>query len=75
LPRGSSAEASSGTPLVFLLAAIALTVNLWFDRPVRSTLGLPVILGGIPFFYFKRSSSNGVFFLPLLAPMSSFQNP
>jgi basic amino acid/polyamine antiporter, APA family len=40
------------TPLIFLIAAIALTVNLWMVRPVRSTLGLLVILAGIPFFYF-----------------------
>jgi APA family basic amino acid/polyamine antiporter len=44
------------TPLVFLAAAIALTVNLWMVRPVRSTLGLLVILAGIPFFYFWRKS-------------------
>jgi len=28
-----------------------LTVNLWMVRPVRSSLGLAVILLGIPFFY------------------------
>jgi basic amino acid/polyamine antiporter, APA family len=39
------------TPLVFLIAAIALTANLWIFRPVRSTLGLLVILAGIPFFH------------------------
>ena len=39
------------TPLIFLIAAIALTVNLWMIRPVRSSLGLLVILAGIPFFY------------------------
>jgi basic amino acid/polyamine antiporter, APA family len=39
------------TPLVFLAAALALTVNLWMVRPVRSSLGLAVILLGIPFFY------------------------
>jgi len=39
------------TPLIFLVAAIALTVNLWLIRPVRSSLGLTVIFGGIPFFY------------------------
>jgi amino acid permease len=39
------------TPLIFLAAAIALTVNLWMVRPVRSSLGLAVILLGIPFFY------------------------
>ena len=42
------------TPIVFLLAAIALTVNLWMVRPVRSSLGLAAILAGIPFFYYWR---------------------
>jgi len=37
------------TPLIFLAAAVAVTVNLWMVRPVRSSLGLAVILG--PFFY------------------------
>ena len=47
------------TPLVFLIAAIALTVNLWMVRPVRSTLGLAVIVAGIPFFYRWRKSPRG----------------
>ena len=38
------------TPLIFLVAALALTGNLWIARPVRSTLGLAAILAGIPFF-------------------------
>jgi len=42
------------TPLIFLVAALALTVNLWIVRPVRSSLGLAVILAGIPFFYLWR---------------------
>src|SRR6516162_6952566 len=47
------------TPLIFLIAAIALTVNLWMVRPVRSSLGLAVILVGIPFFqYWRRSRSS-----------------
>ena len=46
------------TPLIFLIAAIALTANLWMIRPVRSTLGLLVILAGIPFFYHWRSSAR-----------------
>ena len=39
------------TPLIFLAAAVALTLNLWLLRPVRSSAGLAVILAGIPFFY------------------------
>jgi amino acid transporter len=46
------------TPLIFLLAAIALTVNLWMIRPVRSSLGMLVILAGVPFFYRWRKSSR-----------------
>ena len=44
------------TPLIFLFAAVALTINLWMVRPVRSTLGLIVIAAGIPFFYRWRKS-------------------
>ena len=44
------------TPLIFLIAAVALTVNLWMVRPVRSSLGLAVILGGIPFFHHWQKS-------------------
>lgn len=44
------------TPLIFLLAAIALTANLWMMSPVRSSLGLIVILAGIPFFHRWRKS-------------------
>jgi APA family basic amino acid/polyamine antiporter len=44
------------TPLIFLIAAVALTVNLWMVRPLRSSLGLAVILGGIPFFHYWRKS-------------------
>jgi hypothetical protein len=31
-------------------------VNLWMVRPVRSSLGLAVILGGVPFFYHWRKA-------------------
>jgi basic amino acid/polyamine antiporter, APA family len=58
LPRPFRMWGYPCTPLIFLLAAIALTVNLWLDRPVRSTLGLAAILSGIPFFYHWRGSSN-----------------
>ena len=39
------------TPLIFFFAAVALTINLWMVRPVRSSLGLLVIAAGVPFFY------------------------
>ena len=46
------------TPLIFLLAAIALTANLWMIRPLRSSFGLAVILAGIPFFYYWRKAAR-----------------
>jgi APA family basic amino acid/polyamine antiporter len=42
------------TPLVFAGMALAMTTNLWLVRPVRSSIGLAVILLGLPFFYYWR---------------------
>jgi amino acid transporter len=49
------------TTLLFLAAAVALTVNLWMVRPVRSSLGLAVILAGVPFFYYWRKQTGRSF--------------
>lgn len=46
------------SPLVFLLAAIALTLSLLRESPVRSVLGLVVIGAGVPFYYRWRSGSG-----------------
>lgn len=46
------------TPLVFLVAAVALTVNLWTVRPVRSSIGLLVILAGVPFYCRWRGAAH-----------------
>ena len=37
-------------PVLFVLGAFALTVNLWLQRPVRSTAGLAIILLGLLFY-------------------------
>jgi basic amino acid/polyamine antiporter, APA family len=37
-------------PGMFVLGALALTVNIWFARPGRSTIGLLLILAGLPFY-------------------------
>lgn len=39
------------TPLVFGGAAFAISMNLWWVRPVRSSVGLAIILLGVPFFH------------------------
>jgi len=56
MPRPYRAWGHPWTTLIFLAAAVALTVNLWMVRPVRSSLGLAVILAGVPFFYHWRKS-------------------
>ena len=58
MPRPYRAWGYPWTPIVFLIAALALTVNLWIDRPIRSSLGLAVILMGVPFFrYWQKKSA------------------
>jgi basic amino acid/polyamine antiporter, APA family len=37
-------------PGLFVLGALALTVNLWMIRPGRSTIGLLLIAAGLPFY-------------------------
>jgi len=46
------------TPCIFLVAAIALTANLWMVNPVRSSIGLLVILSGVPFYYRWRGRAD-----------------
>jgi len=58
LPRPYRALGYPLTPAIFLAAAIALTANLWMVRPVRSTLGLLVILAGIPFYHRWRKTAR-----------------
>jgi basic amino acid/polyamine antiporter, APA family len=45
-------------PGLFVLGAIVLTLNLWWVRPGRSTIGLLLILAGLPFYRYwvKRNS-------------------
>jgi len=42
------------TPVLFGIAACVIAIHLWLVRPVRSSIGLAVILLGIPFFYYWR---------------------
>jgi len=51
LPRSYRVWGYPWTPLLFLIAALALTVNLWMEQPIRSSLGLLVILAGLPGYY------------------------
>ena len=50
------------TPAIFGAAAFAISVNLWLTSPVRSSIGLAIILLGVPFFYHwrKRTAQHPV---------------
>jgi basic amino acid/polyamine antiporter, APA family len=50
LPRPYRAWGYPLVPGIFVVCAFALTVNLWLQRPGRSTIGLLLILAGLPFY-------------------------
>jgi len=56
MPRPYRCWGYPWVPGLFVLGALALTVNLWLDRPGRSTAGLLLILAGIPFYLHWRKS-------------------
>jgi len=50
LPRPYRAWGYPALPAIFVAGALALTVNLWLERPGRSSIGLLLILAGLPFY-------------------------
>jgi basic amino acid/polyamine antiporter, APA family len=42
-------------PAIFVAGALALTVNLFLQRPGRSTIGILLILVGLPFYWSWQS--------------------
>jgi basic amino acid/polyamine antiporter, APA family len=50
LPRPYRCWGYPLVPGVFVAGALALTLNVWIDRPGRSTIGLLLILAGLPFY-------------------------
>jgi APA family basic amino acid/polyamine antiporter len=50
LPRPFRVWGYPWTPVLFGIVASAIAVNLWLIRPVRSSIGLAIILLGVPFF-------------------------
>jgi APA family basic amino acid/polyamine antiporter len=47
--------------LIFVIVALAISANLWWIRPVRSSLGLGIILIGLPFFYCWRKQRTSTY--------------
>ena len=58
LPRPYRCWGYPWVPGIFVLGALALTVNLWLVRPGRSTIGLLLILAGLPFYRWWQSRTK-----------------
>jgi APA family basic amino acid/polyamine antiporter len=50
LPRPYRAWAYPWTPLIVAAVAFSISANLWLVRPVRSSIGIAIILLGLPFY-------------------------
>jgi len=58
LPRPYRCWGYPWVPGLFVVGALALTVNIWLERPGRSSVGLLLILAGLPFYgWWNRSAS------------------
>jgi basic amino acid/polyamine antiporter, APA family len=73
LPRPFHVWGYPWAPLVFGISAFAISVNLWLVRPVRSSVGLTIILVGVPFFYYWRGRRVSSSHLVKTAPSGSLE--
>ncbi len=55
LPRPYRTWGYPVVPAIFILSALALAVDLLVETPLRATLGLAVMLAGLPFYAYWRS--------------------
>ena len=59
LPRPYRTWGYPVVPGLFVLGAMALTISIWVYRPVRSSIGLALILFGLVFYrYWSRRSAR-----------------
>ena len=58
LPRPYRCWGYPWVPGIFVAGALALTVNLWLERPGRSSIGLLLILAGLPFYRWWSTSGS-----------------
>ena len=61
MPRPYRCWGYPWVPGAFVAGALALTFNIWLDRPGRSSLGLLLMLAGLPFYRYwsKRLNAHG----------------
>ena len=59
MPRPYRCWGYPWVPGMFVAGALALTVSLWLERPGRSSLGVLLILAGLPFYrYWSRRNAE-----------------
>ncbi len=59
LPRPYRCWGYPWVPGIFVAGALALTFNIWLQRPGRSSIGLLLILAGLPFYKRWASGATG----------------
>jgi len=59
LPRSYRCWGYPWVPVTFVAGALALTITLWLARPVRSSIGLALILSGLFFYRYWRKKLPG----------------
>ena len=59
LPRAYRCWGYPWVPVMFVVGATALTITLWLARPVRSSIGLALILSGLFFYRHWRKKLPG----------------
>jgi APA family basic amino acid/polyamine antiporter len=59
LPRPYRCSGYPWVPIMFLLGTLELTISLWRARPVRSSIGLALILSGLLFYRYWRRKLAG----------------
>src|SRR6202521_169262 len=59
LPRPYRCWGYPWVPALFVAGALALTVNIWLERPGRSSIGLLLIFAGLPFYKRWASRKSG----------------
>jgi len=50
LPRPYRTWGYPVVPILFIIGALALTINIWIQRPLPSTMGLGIMLVGLIFY-------------------------
>ena len=59
MPRPYRTWGYPAVPLIFIGGAMALTISIWVQRPVRSSIGLALMCSGLIFYrYWSRRTAN-----------------